>query len=71
MNALKYYCKLFCKIHSTNNKPRPGRGAEVPHGVDCLVLGEVLGDVVPGPGQDVHHAARQVARLEYLQHQRG
>ena len=41
-------------------------GAVVPHGVHCLVLRQVLGQVVSGSGDDVDHPARQVAGLEHL-----
>ena len=34
--------------------------AEVPHGLHVLVVGQVLGDVVAVPGQDVDDSAGQV-----------
>ena len=45
-------------------------GAKVPHGLNILVLGQVLGQVVTIPGQDVDHAAGQVRRVKNLPGQR-
>ena len=48
------------------DKLAAGLGAEIPDRVDILVLGQVLGHVVPGAREDVDHAPRQVTGLEYL-----
>lgn len=39
------------------DKLTAGLGSEIPDRVDILVLGQVLGHVVPGARQDVDHAA--------------
>ena len=49
-------------LHELGALGRP----EIPESVHVLVLRQVLGHVVPGPGQDVDDPAGQVARLEYL-----
>lgn len=42
------------------------RGAKVPHGLNVVVLGEVLSQMFFVTGEDVDHASRKVGGVKYL-----